>query len=384
MLRSSLCCCSVISLVLLFTLPSCRPPEPPPLVAENLGTADRPLLPELSVSSGLDPAIMQGRATPVEVGEAEVEEEPELPELVPGEEAPPEVRDEVDEIIELVAESLADQDFEGLAELVVPDQQDATKRILAELGELSQSMNDLVQILQEKAPEMLPALQAMGGGMGGGGMPGGFGGLGSLDPNQEIDPEQLLELIDVVSVTATDTDKVEVQIKLNPAALGDNVDEATAAQLAGTVPVPFHAVDDEWFVYIPVPQFFADEELVDGVVRLGSLVNEQVDDVLTRLEDESLLPGMLMAEAMRIGQELQPEILALAPRFEALVAEFMVEDEGLEEEEADELEGDEDTGEADADEDEDEASEDEPEDEPEAPEPPRRGRGRGRGRPGGV
>jgi len=351
----------VAGLVLLVV--ACRPPEPPPLVAEDLGTADRPLLPSLDPSVSLDPSILSGRAAPVEpddlLEEAEADEPAERAEADDG--ALADVREALEEIIELTVESVADDALGDLTDLIVPEQQEQAGRLLELAARLIEEGNRLEAVLTEKAPQMMQSLQAMGAGMLPGAVPGGLQGLSG---DQEANTEALVRFLQVGDIELLSADQAVATI--GPEGQG--------------VPVEFRLVDEEWYVY--VPKLLDDQELLDGVLRVGEIVSAKLTDVTARIEDGSLAPEAIMAEFAMFGVELQPVLTELKPKFDALAAELVGAGAGASSDQEgaapDEEEGTDEQ--APAEEPADDSIEDEEADEePEEPAPPR-GRGRGRGR----
>ena len=351
----------LFSAMVLLVLPACRPQEPPPLVAENLGTPERPLLPSLDAVPGYDRSIMDGRATPVEVGEA-VEDAKEEEDEHADEDLPEGVRKAIEEIVEMAIGNVADSSFDDITELIAPDQQEAAGKVLAVVAKLSKANQDLLSVMENKAPEVLENMRSMSSAMMGSNMP---DGLRQLAAGEEVDAEALKELITVGGIEMAAEDRAVAKL----------------VAMDMEFPATFRLVDDEWYLHIPV--VLDDAELVDAIVRVGDTVEEKLRGVIGQLEDGSLAPENLQSAMMAMQGEITPVVMSdLVPKLMPLFAGAQADVESAGDDEADADEAEDAEAEPDADDAEAGDADAEADDEGEADEQeqPASGRGRGRGR----
>ncbi len=135
----------VLAWLLVFSASACRRQEPPPAIAKNLGTAERPLLP--GARPRPDPSILSGRAVPIRAGES-VEDQPEASPTSSGE-LSDEDRELIEEVVALAIEALIEQRFDDLVELVAPDQQESAGRLLGQAGRVAEAGQALEEALKD-------------------------------------------------------------------------------------------------------------------------------------------------------------------------------------------------------------------------------------------
>lgn len=290
-------------------------------MAKNLGTPDDPILP--TVVNKYDPDILTGKAPPVRAAEAAEEEEGDedadasgvgdgdadtsgAGEAGAADAVSDEDRKLIEELFDAGIKTLTEERFADLVELIVPVQQEALGRLFTQADALVKASNRLNTVIQEKAPQVAATVAGM---FQVPGMPAGLSGPEGGKPT----PEQLAEIFKLESIRATAEGRAMASIDI----------------VGHKVPVELWLVDDEWYIHLP--KLLEDQELIDGLADAGHLITEKTDDLASRLEDGSLAPEALMPELMKMGQELMPVIMELAPKFQALGAQIEPETEEPEE-----------------------------------------------------
>jgi hypothetical protein len=324
-------------LLLVCSSPACRRHDPPPLVAKNLGTQERPLLP--TARRTYDPSILKGKASPVPFDDLAADQA-ERGDVVEGEISDDD-RELVEELVELTVTALAEGRFDDTLELLVPEQREAAGKLVEEVKKIGQVSEAFGTVLNEKMPG---AAEGMLRGLPGLGL--GIPGLPTGGATGPPNAEQWLEMFQVTDLQMVADDKAAGSISF----------------MAQKAPLEFRLIDDEWFLQIP--RIFDDPEIVDALVTAFGVVEEQLGDLTLRVEQGEIGPESLLPELMKMGQALMPAFQEVAAKLgHELPAPPGADTETGEpvEEEEEEAEGDE--------------AEEEEEAEPETP-PPSRGRGR--------
>ena len=276
----------VLVVVLLCSTSACRRHDPPPLLARNLGTPDRPLLP--TAPRKYDASILRGKAVPQRAAELVEEEEPETTE-VGEDEISAEDRELIEEVVDLAIEALIEERFDDAIELLHPDQQETAETLLEQIVKLAEAGAALGAALKEKMPAGTPMDLT--------GMMPGLGGMAG-----QVDPKELAKTMKIADLQM----------------VGEDQAAGSVAMMGQTVPLTFRLIDDEW--YFELPEILDDQEVVDALVEAGGVIDEKVRDLAARIEDGSVDPEALMPELMKMVQELAPVLAKLGPEFEGLAA----------------------------------------------------------------
>ncbi len=283
--------CVLGALTVLISPVACRRQEPPPAVPKNLGTADRPLLPTESPS--YDESILSGRAAPVLAAELAQEEPADQP--APGGNGGDEELTYIAEAVESAVRAAAEQKYDEFADYVVAAQREPLGRLVAAAGKLLESFQALGTTIQEKAPTVVEQAKGLLGSQAS--LPGLTGGEAG---GQSVD--QIVQAFTVNNLKMTRPD--------------------TAAGVLGApgfgLPIEFELVDEEWYLRLPDP--LLDPELVAGLVQLLEAADAKAADITTRLDSGDLSPEQVMPELAAAVQELQPMLLALVPKLQAVRA----------------------------------------------------------------
>ena len=259
-----LCCRGfVVVVVLLCSTSACRRHDPPPLVAKNLGTPDRPLLP--FDRRGYDASILKGKAVPQRAAEL-VEEEPETAEVGEGE-ISDEDRELIEELVELAREAQSERRFEDLVELLVLEQREAGARIFEQVSKLLVAFEGLGSAMDEKVPGAGTAI------------------------SQQI-TAQLSTPLTISDLRMTDSDK------------------ATASTSIGKR-VDFWLVDDEW--YLRDPDIPDDPQKVEQMVEIFSSTVEKIEDLTSKVEEGDVAPAAAGTQIMGIVGEMAMRMSSVAP-----------------------------------------------------------------------
>jgi len=233
----------------LTVLAACRPQEPPPLVAEDLGTAEQPLLPDLQPLPVRDRAALEGKATPIEATEAAIERRRRGRTRGRTRRGPAgEVRRALREMGGQALKAVEEERFVDLADGDRARPAGDGAKAAGRAGQAGHRRREADAIVKEKAPNLVQSIGAMTMP----GLPAGFGSGGAAGADQLA---QLIELGDVRF---------------------DGAERAVATLQVAKQPLPVELwlVRDEWYIHLPPA--LEDAELVDAILQLMGAFEEKL------------------------------------------------------------------------------------------------------------
>ncbi|MFQ5492420.1 MAG: hypothetical protein ACE5GE_17055 [Phycisphaerae bacterium] len=283
---------------------ACRKHQPPPPVARNLGTADRPLVPVARLAG--DREILKGRAAPIrasDISDEEIAQADAKPdEAAAAQELSEEDADLLEELVELIATAAAEENYDELGDYLVEDHRDAVLTLVQAGRKLDTALADFDEALPDDATDSRSQAKALLADAAGG--TGLFAVLAAMAAEPPDDGEDSpASAVTLVSLRMTDSDTA-----------------AGALTTEGlSLPVEFALIDDEWFMRLP--DTLVDLETVEAVNGLADLLASKLGDLTDRLDDGSLDAGDVGAEIATASSEVKSAATELAPvvkRLEAL------------------------------------------------------------------
>ena len=290
--------------VVLAGLGGCRKHPPPPLVAQNLGTANRPLLPLAKLAADQD--ILSGRAAPIRA--ADISED-ELAQAEGSEDAPgqgSELSEEdtglIEELVGLIATAASAEDYDELGDYLVEEQRDAALALIRAGKKLDVALADFQDALPDDAGDSRAKVGGLLTDAGGG--TGLFAVLAAMaaEPSDGGD-DQAAPKVTLVGMKMANSDTAAGSLSANQVNL----------------PVEFALIDDTW--YLQLPDTLVEPETVDAVNNLADLLETKINELTDRLDDGSLAAGDLEGEIATASTEVKSAATELAPlvkRLEAL------------------------------------------------------------------